>query len=125
MLRQFRIQTEGAIAMVAQPPQKKIADRDNQIQAAHWESGELLMTVDLLYIEPGEKPDVLTVTVPESGIAPDMPMGTQVALTGFVARPWENEFETKGGKKRKMHGIGLTAVAVTAIDVPAAKSKAA
>ena len=37
-------------------------------------------------------------------------MGTPVALTGLIARPWENEFN---GQKR--HGIAFRAVAVTSL----------
>lgn len=41
-------------------------------------------------------------------------MGTPVALTGLVARPWENEFN---GQKR--HGISFRAVAVTSLTAKA------
>jgi hypothetical protein len=44
-------------------------------------------------------------------------MGTPVALTGLVARPWENEFN---GQKR--HGISFRAVAVTAVDAGGSKN---
>lgn len=47
-------------------------------------------------------------------------MGTPVALTGLIARPWENEFN---GQKR--HGIAFRAVAVTSLADMAAKAKAA
>ena len=48
-------------------------------------------------------------------------MGTPVALTGLIARPWENEFN---GQKR--HGIAFRAVAVTSLAAGAAAgSKAA
>lgn len=123
-MRQFRIQTEGAVAMLAQPPQKKIADQKTQQQSVDHSTGELLMTVDVLYIDPGERPEVIRVTVPESGVTSDLQMGTHVALTGLVARPWEVESEYKG-KKTKRQGIGFHALVVTALDIPAAKTKAA
>ncbi len=47
-------------------------------------------------------------------------MGTPVALTGLIARPWENEFN---GQKR--HGIAFRAVAVTSLAAGASSSKAA
>ena len=47
-------------------------------------------------------------------------MGTPVALTGLVARPWENEFN---GQRR--HGISFRAAAVTSLAETAGKAKAA
>jgi hypothetical protein len=47
-------------------------------------------------------------------------MGTPVALTGLIARPWENDFN---GQKR--HGIAFRAVAVTSLADAAARPKAA
>jgi hypothetical protein len=47
-------------------------------------------------------------------------MGTPVALTGLIARPWENEFN---GQRR--HGIAFRAVAVTSLAAAGSASKAA
>jgi hypothetical protein len=72
-------------------------------------TGAALMTVGLLVSDEGEG-NLLTVSVPESGIATDLAVGTFVAVTGLKARDWENEFN---GEKR--HGIAFRAMAVTAL----------
>lgn len=64
--------------------------------------------------------EILSITVPEPGISSDLAMGTPVALTGLIARPWENEFN---GQKR--HGIAFRAVAVTSLAATGAASEAA
>ncbi|MGW1627173.1 ATP-binding protein, partial [Streptomyces sp. NPDC002172] len=35
---------------------------------------------------------VTALAVPEPGISGELTMGTPVALTGLIARPWENDF---------------------------------
>ncbi|MGP3924755.1 SCO3933 family regulatory protein [Streptomyces sp. 8N616] len=118
-MRQIPVDTSAAILMVAQPPQKKIANRQTKEQAADRETGELLMTVDVMFAANGTA-EVITVTVPESGFSGELAMGTPVALTGLIARPWENEFN---GAKR--HGISFRAVAVTSLAADGSKPKAA
>ncbi|MFI9200558.1 hypothetical protein [Streptomyces sp. NPDC053048] len=108
-MRQIPVDTTAATVMVAQPPQKKMADRQSGLVATDRETGAALMTVDVLFVMDGNA-DVVTLTVPETGVSPDLVMGTPVALTSLVARPWENEFN---GQKR--HGISFRAVAVTAL----------
>ncbi|MFF8022741.1 hypothetical protein ACFZDJ_16735 [Streptomyces sp. NPDC007896] len=118
-MRQIPVDTSSATAMVAQPPQPKVKDRRTGEIATDQESGLTLMTVDVLFVMNGNA-EVITVTVAEPDISGELVMGTPVALTGLVARPWENEFN---GQKR--HGISFRAVAVTSLVTEAAKSKAA
>ncbi|UQI48717.1 hypothetical protein M1P56_32585 [Streptomyces sp. HU2014] len=109
-MRQIPVDTTAATVMVAQPPQIKMKDKKNGVMAMDVETGEKLMTVDVLFVSDGNA-EVVTVAVPEPGISGELTMGTPVGLTGLVARPWENEFN---GQKR--HGISFRAVAVTALN---------
>ncbi|MEU0599773.1 hypothetical protein ABZ484_16225 [Streptomyces sp. NPDC006393] len=108
-MRQIPVETSGATVMVAQPPQKKVVNRQTGQLAVDRDSGETLWTVDVVFIMNGSA-EVISVAVPESGISGELAMGAPVALTGLVARPWENEFN---GQKR--HGISFRAVAVTSL----------
>ncbi|MEU2869149.1 hypothetical protein ABZ769_08075 [Streptomyces olivoreticuli] len=109
-MRQIPVDTTAATLMVAQPPQIKMKDKKNGVMALDVESGEKMMVVDVLFVSDGSA-EVVTVAVPEPGLSGELAMGTPVALTGLVARPWENEFN---GQKR--HGISFRAVAVTALN---------
>ncbi|TDU77684.1 hypothetical protein [Streptomyces sp. KS 21] len=108
-MRQIPVDTNGATVMVAQPPQLKMRDKKTGQVAVDNESGSNLMTVDVLFVMNGNA-EVVSVTVAEPDISGELVMGTPVALTGLVARPWENEFN---GQKR--HGISFRAVAVTSL----------
>lgn len=118
-MRQIPVDTTGAVMLVAQPPQPKIANRQTGEIATDRETGAPLMTIDVMFVMNGNA-EILSLTVPESGFSGELATGTPVALTGVVARPWENEF---GGQKR--HGISFRAVAVTSLAADAAKPKAA
>ncbi|MFC8565017.1 hypothetical protein ACFUIW_04495 [Streptomyces sp. NPDC057245] len=118
-MRQIPVDTSAATVMVAQSPQPKVKDRRTGERAMDAETGAALSTVDVMFAANGEV-EILSVTVPESSISGDLVMGTPVALTGLIARPWENEFN---GQKR--HGIAFRAVAVTSIAAGASSSKAA
>ncbi|WP_166025947.1 hypothetical protein [Streptomyces chilikensis] len=118
-MRQIPVDTSTASVMVAQPPQPKVKDRRTGERAMDMETGAALSTVDVMFAANGEV-EILSVTVPETGISADLTMGTPVAITGLVARPWENEFN---GQRR--HGIAFRAVAVTSLAETAAKPKAA
>ncbi|MGP2436089.1 SCO3933 family regulatory protein [Streptomyces sp. JW3] len=115
-MRQIPVDTSAATVMVAKPAQSKVRDRRTG-EIALDADGTKLMTVDVMFAANDEV-EILSVTVPETGISGELVMGTPVALTGLVARPWENEFN---GQKR--HGIAFRAVAVTSL--AAAGSKAA
>lgn len=117
-MRQIPVDTSTASVMVAQPPQLKVNRQSGEIQTDR-ETGTRLMTVDVMFAMDGNA-EVMTVTVPESGISDELVMGTPVALTGLIARPWENEFN---GQKR--HGIAFRAVAVTSLTMDTSKAKAA
>ncbi|MFE6894103.1 hypothetical protein [Streptomyces sp. NPDC057694] len=118
-MRQIPVDTSTATVMVAKTPQIKIKDRRTGEIALDVETGGKLMTVDVLFAANDEV-EVLSVTVPEAGVSEELTMGTPVALTGLIARPWENEFN---GQKR--HGIAFRAVAVTSLVAGAAEAKAA
>ncbi|MFB7326203.1 hypothetical protein [Streptomyces sp. NPDC056190] len=118
-MRQIPVETSSATVMVAQAPEPKIRDRRTGEVATDAETGATLMTVNVMFALNGEV-EILNVTVPETGISGDLVMGTPVALTGLIARPWENEFN---GQKR--HGIAFRAVAVTSLVDTAATPKAA
>ena len=118
-MRQIPVETSGATLMVAQPPQKKVVNRQTGQVAVDRDSGETMWTVDVLFVMNGNA-EVVTVAVPEPGISGELAMGTPVALTGLVARPWENEFN---GQKR--WGISFRAVAVTSLAAAGSVSEAA
>ena len=106
-MRLIPVDTSSAVVMVAQPPAPKIANRQTGEIATDRETGATLMTVDVMFVMDGNA-EILNLVVPQTGISGELAMGTPVALTGVVARPWENEFN---GQKR--HGISFRAVAVT------------
>ncbi|MFB7288343.1 SCO3933 family regulatory protein [Actinacidiphila glaucinigra] len=115
-MRQIFGDTSAATVMVAQAPQPKVRDRRTGEIATDAETGATMMTVDVMFAANGEV-EILSVAVPEPGISGDLVMGTPVALTGLVARPWENEFN---GQRR--HDISFRAVAVTSLAAGAAKA---
>ncbi|MEG8281056.1 hypothetical protein ACIP39_17045 [Streptomyces tibetensis] len=118
-MRQIPVDTSAATVMVAKTPQPKVKDRRTGEIAMDVESGAKLMTVDVMFAANDEV-EILSITVPEPGISGELAMGTPVALTGLIARPWENDFN---GQKR--HGIAFRAVAVTSLAAAASNSKAA
>ncbi|MFC7843684.1 hypothetical protein [Streptomyces sp. NPDC057382] len=118
-MRQIPVDTSTATVMVAKTPQPKVKDRRTGEIAMDVESGAKLMTVDVMFAANDEV-EILSITVPEPGISGELTMGTPVALTGLIARPWENDFN---GQKR--HGIAFRAVAVTSLAAAASNSKAA
>ncbi|MFC8518178.1 hypothetical protein [Streptomyces sp. NPDC057257] len=118
-MRQIPVDTSTATVMVAQAPEPKVKDRRTGEVATDAETGATLMTVNVMFAANGEV-EILNITVPETGISGDLQMGTPVALTGLIARPWENEFN---GQKR--HGIAFRAVAVTSLTAAVSKPKAA
>ncbi|MDH2389731.1 hypothetical protein QCN29_13185 [Streptomyces sp. HNM0663] len=118
-MRQIPVDTSAATVMVAQPAQAKMRDKRNGVIATDAESGAPLVTVDVLFVMNGNA-EVISVTVAEPDVSGELTMGTPVALTGLVARPWENEFN---GQKR--HGISFRAAAVTSLAAAPAKPKAA
>ncbi|MET8099297.1 hypothetical protein ABZV29_22935 [Streptomyces sp. NPDC005236] len=116
-MRQIPVDTSTAIVMVAKTPQVKVRDRRTGEIAIDAETGVKLMTVDVMFAANDEV-EILSVTVPEPGIAGELAMGTPVALTGLIARPWENDFN---GQKR--HGIAFRAVAVTSLAIAGAATE--
>ncbi|MFF0169955.1 SCO3933 family regulatory protein [Streptomyces prasinus] len=118
-MRQIPVDTSAAVVMVAKTPQPKVKDRRTGEIATDMETGVKLMTVDVIFAANDEV-EILSITVPETGISGELTMGTPVALTGLIARPWENEFN---GQKR--HGIAFRAVAVTSLAAAGSASKAA
>ncbi|MGW9041202.1 SCO3933 family regulatory protein [Streptomyces lydicus] len=118
-MRQIPVDTSAATVMVAKQPQIKIKDRRTGEVALDVETGAKLMTVDVMFAANDEV-EILSVTVPETGVSGELGMGVPVALTGLIARPWENEFN---GQKR--HGIAFRAVAVTSLAAGGSQAEAA
>ncbi|GAB7032119.1 hypothetical protein AB0G35_35880 [Streptomyces sp. NPDC021749] len=118
-MRQIPVDTSAATVMVAKQPQIKVKDRRTGEVALDVETGAKLMTVDVMFAANNEV-EILSVTVPETGVSGELGMGTPVALTGLIARPWENEFN---GQKR--HGIAFRAVAVTSLASGGSQAEAA
>ncbi|MFF8367451.1 hypothetical protein ACF05W_01245 [Streptomyces lydicus] len=118
-MRQIPVDTSAATVMVAKQPQIKIKDRRTGEVAIDVETGAKLMTVDVMFAANDEV-EILSVTVPETGVSGELGMGVPVALTGLIARPWENEFN---GQKR--HGIAFRAVAVTSLAAGGSQAEAA
>ncbi|MGW1627428.1 SCO3933 family regulatory protein, partial [Streptomyces sp. NPDC002172] len=90
-MRQIPVDTAAATVMVAKTPQPKLKDRRTGEIAMDTETGAKLMTVDVMFAANDEV-EILSITVPEPGISGELTMGTPVALTGLIARPWENDF---------------------------------
>ncbi|MGW3012997.1 SCO3933 family regulatory protein [Streptomyces sp. NPDC001219] len=118
-MRQIPVDTSAATVMVAKQPQIKVKDRRTGEVALDVETGAKLMTVDVMFAA-NDAVEILSVTVPESGVSGELGMGTPVALTSLIARPWENEFN---GQKR--HGIAFRAVAVTSLAAGGSQAEAA
>ena len=68
-----------------------------------------LMTVGILFVGHGMA-EVVSVVVVEDDISGELTTGTPVAVTGLIAKPWENEFN---GQKK--HGISFRAAALTSL----------
>jgi hypothetical protein len=118
-MRQIPVDTSAAMVMVAVAPQDKVINKKTGEVAIDRETGQPLKTVDVMFAANGTA-EVITVSATESAFSGELTMGTPVALTGLVARPWENEFN---GQKR--HGISFRAVAVTSLAEAPSKPKAA
>ena len=118
-MRQIPVDTNAAQVMAAGPAEPKVNRQTGEVQTDR-ETGAKLMTVNVMFALEGNAPEILSITVPESGVTGELVMGTPLALTGLVARPWENEFN---GQRR--HGIAFRAVAVTSLADTGAKAKAA
>ncbi|MFR9755532.1 hypothetical protein [Streptomyces sp. TR06-5] len=118
-MRQIPVDTNAAQVMAAGPAEPKVNRQTGEVQTDR-ETGAKLMTVNVMFALEGNAPEILSLTVPETGVSGELAMGTPVALTGLVARPWENEFN---GQRR--HGIAFRAVAVTSLADTGTKAKAA
>ncbi|WP_425528021.1 hypothetical protein [Yinghuangia seranimata] len=92
--------------MLAMPPVPKIKNKRTKEQAADYETGELLMSVTVTFIYD-DSAELLTVTVPESGIGEGLAPGSHLTMSGLVARSWEME-----NNGTKTSGIAFRAVAV-------------
>lgn len=109
IMRQIPVDTTTAQVMAAGPAEAKTNRQTGEIQTDR-ETGAKLMTVNVMFALEGNAPEILSITVPEPGITGELAMGTPLALTGLIARPWDNEFN---GQRR--HGIAFRAVAVTSL----------
>jgi hypothetical protein len=105
----FKIDLSTAVVFVAVPPASKVINRETGEIAIDRETKAPMMTIGLTIADDGTA-DLVTVSVPETGIPANLGIGMPVAVTGLRARDWENEFN---GQKR--HGISFRAVAVTSL----------
>lgn len=105
-MRVIRVETSAATILLTEAPSPKVRDRQTGEIAKDTVTGEALMTVGVVYIDEGESA-LIVVTVPESGVAEGLALGSPVSLPGLVARPWESVFN---GQQR--HGIAYRALAV-------------
>lgn len=112
-MRTMRIETSTATILLTEAPAPKVRDRQTGEIAKDTVTGEALMKVGVVYIDEGES-SIIQVTVPESGVTDDLPLGAPVSLPGLVARPWESVFN---GQQR--HGIAFRAAALAPGAVPA------
>ncbi|WP_405804071.1 hypothetical protein [Streptomyces sp. NBC_01187] len=112
-MRTIRIDTSTATVLLTEAPEPKVRDRQTGEIAKDATSGETLMKVGVVYIDEGES-SLIHVTVPESGVAEGLALGSPVSLPGLVARPWDSVFN---GQQR--HGIAYRAAALAPGAVPA------
>ena len=111
-MRVIRVDTSTATVLLTVAPAPKLRDRQTGEIAKDSVTGEVLMTVGVVFIDEGESA-LIQVTVPESGVAEGLALGMPVSLSGLVARPWESVFN---GQQR--HGIAYRALAVAAAGFP-------
>ncbi|MFJ9622605.1 hypothetical protein [Streptomyces sp. NPDC101181] len=108
-MRVIPVDMSGMTMLTAQPPQPKLKDRKTGQIAVDVETGKSLMTVGILFVGHGMA-EVVSVVVVEDDISGELATGTPVAVTGLIAKPWENEFN---GQKK--HGISFRAAALTSL----------
>ncbi len=118
-LRSIRVETSAATILLTEAPEKKLKDRRTGEVATDANTGDVLWTVGVVYIEGGESA-LLKVTVPENGLTEGLAVGAPVSLAGLVARPWESTFN---GQQR--HGIAFRATAVMPGEFPVSTAAAA
>lgn len=106
-MRRILVDTTPAMMMVATEPQPKIKNRETGEIATDRDTGVSLFNVGVVYIADGAA-DVITVTVPESGIPSGLAAGVPITTTGLAAFMWEGNF---GGQDR--HGVSFRASALT------------
>ncbi|QDY78097.1 hypothetical protein [Streptomyces qinzhouensis] len=106
-MRSMRTESPVAKLLLAEAPAPKVRDWRTGEIARDVVSGEVLMSVGVVYIEDGQ-PSLVRVVVPESGVVAGLIPGSPVALPGLVARAWEGTFNG-----RQHHGIVFRAAAVT------------
>jgi hypothetical protein len=111
-VRVIRVETSTATILLTEAPAPKVKDRQTGEIAKDAVTGEALMSVGVVYIDEGES-SLISVTVPESGVAEGLAVGAPVSLPGLVARPWESVFN---GRSR--HGIAYRAAAITPGAIP-------
>ena len=77
-MRSIRVETSSATILLTEAPETKVKDRKTGEIATDAVSGEALKTVGVVYIEDGES-SLLKVTVPASGVAEGLALGSPVA----------------------------------------------
>ncbi|WP_411140135.1 hypothetical protein [Streptomyces sp. x-80] len=118
-MRSIRVETSAATILLTEAPEKKLKDRRTGEVATDANTGDVLWTLGVVYIEDGES-SLVKVTVPEKGLTEGLAVGAPVSLAGLVARPWESTFN---GQAR--HGIAFRATAVMPAEFPVPAATAA
>ncbi|CAL9516209.1 hypothetical protein SUDANB140_03754 [Streptomyces sp. enrichment culture] len=95
-MRQIPVDTSAATVMVAKTPQPKVRDRRTGEIATDAETGAKLMTVDVMFAANDEV-EILSVTVPETGISGDLTMGTPAAPRGWSPGRGRTSSTARGG----------------------------
>jgi hypothetical protein len=106
-MRVIPVDTSNAALMLG-AVRPKVKDRQTGERAVDRDSGTPLVLADVMFVLD-ERAEMITVTVPETGIAKGTLPGTAVTVTGLCATPWESVL---GGQAR--HGIAFRATAVNA-----------
>ncbi|MEU4116515.1 hypothetical protein AB0F71_18730 [Kitasatospora sp. NPDC028055] len=106
-MRTIPVDTTSATAMLG-VVRDKVKDFQTGEIAVDKETGAKLLVADVMFVLDG-RAEMISVTVPETGLAKGTKPGALVAFTGLVATPWENNFN---GQAR--HGIAFRAAAITA-----------
>ncbi|CAL9529733.1 hypothetical protein SUDANB6_04031 [Streptomyces sp. enrichment culture] len=106
-MRVIPVDTSNATLMLG-AVRPKVKDRQTGEVAVDRDSGTPLVLADVMFVLDG-RAEMITVTVPETGIAKNAQPGTAISVDGLCAAPWESVFN---GQSR--HGIAYRATAVNA-----------
>ncbi len=111
-MKSFELSTEGAMFICATEPKPQIRNRETGELATDRETGATLYDVGLTKIQDGQA-EVITVSVPESGVPAGLTLGQFVAVTKLSGFHWEGH-----GPKGHRCNIMLRSQALTVVAAP-------